>query len=150
VIAQGPVVCCGENLLRFSAPAHKVPLQSPRLSLCVGGAKDNVAVSLARLGTAARMASVLPGNAMGRWARDELRRHGVDTGAVRFAPGWMGLYFLAAGFLHGLRGGAGERAALDFGFAAACLKHTIPCDFNLVAEGDVKAFLNQGGPGVCR
>jgi len=56
----------------------------------------------------------------------------------------------AAGVLHGLYGGAGEQAALDFGLAAACLKHTIPGDFNLAGETDIRALLDAGGLDVRR
>ncbi|HYG26285.1 MAG TPA: sugar kinase [Caulobacteraceae bacterium] len=91
------VVCFGEVLFRLSAPAGEVLLQSPRLDVCVGGAEANVAVSLARFGIDAAMASILPDNALGRAARDELRRHGVDTRAIAFASGRMGLYFLTPG-----------------------------------------------------
>ena len=49
----------------------------------------------------------------------------------------------AAGLLHGLRTGMREQAALDFGLAAACLKHSIPGDFNLSSAGDVLAFLGE-------
>ena len=51
----------------------------------------------------------------------------------------------AAGVLHGLRTGMGEQAALEFGLAAACLKHTIPGDFNLATEKDIRALLDADG-----
>jgi 2-dehydro-3-deoxygluconokinase len=92
------IVCFGEVLLRLSAPAGQLPLQSPSLDVCVGGAEANVAASLARFGHDARLVSVLPENALGRAARDTLRGHGVDTRAVRFdEDGRMGLYFLTPG-----------------------------------------------------
>lgn len=90
-------MCFGEMLLRLGARGREQLLQSPWLDVCVGGAEANVAVSLARLGTASTMVSVLPDNALGRHARDELRRHGVDTAGVRWGPGRMGLYFHTAG-----------------------------------------------------
>ena len=91
------IVCFGEVLVRFSAPDNQLLLQSPRLDVCFAGAEANVAVSLARFGHAAAMASVLPDNALGRAARDELRKHGVDVGRLTFRPGRMGLYFLTPG-----------------------------------------------------
>jgi len=97
VISDGPIVCFGEILIRLSAPDNELLLQSPRLDVRVGGAEANVAVSLSRLGKPARMVSFLPDNALGHAARDELRRHGVDTGGVVFALGRMGLYFLTPG-----------------------------------------------------
>jgi len=74
-------------------------LQSPTFDVCLGGAEANVAVALARLNNDARMVSVLPDNVLGRRARDELRRHGVDVTQVQFGPGRMGLYFLTNGAL---------------------------------------------------
>jgi 2-dehydro-3-deoxygluconokinase len=101
--ADGPVICFGEILLRLGAPDGELLLQSPKLHVSVAGAEANVAVGLARLGHAARMASVLPDNPLGHAALAELRRWGVDVGGVRFGRGRMGLYFLAPG--------AGLRAA---------------------------------------
>lgn len=78
-------------------------LQTPQLKTAFGGAEANVAVSLARLGHAARMATVLPDNALGHAAISELRRYGVGTDLCTFGPGRMGLYFLTPG--------AGQRPA---------------------------------------
>lgn len=49
----------------------------------------------------------------------------------------------AAGILHGLIGGLTPQATVDFGTAAACLKHTIPGDFNLLGVGDVELLLSE-------
>lgn len=91
------IVCFGEVLVRLSAPDNQMLLQSQRLDVCFAGAEANVAVSLSRFGHAAAMAGVLPDNALGRAARDELRKHGVDVSRVAFTPGRMGLYFLTPG-----------------------------------------------------
>lgn len=91
------VVCFGEVLVRLAAPDNELLLQSPTLKVSFGGAEANVAVSLARFGHAARMLSVLPDNGLGHAAADELRRYGVDTSAIRFTGGRMGLYFLTPG-----------------------------------------------------
>lgn len=93
----GRVLCFGEMLLRLTPTDGEQLLQSHSLTVHPGGAEANVAVSLARLGAPAVMATVLPDNALGRHARDEMRRHGVDTGSIVFAPGRMGLYFLTPG-----------------------------------------------------
>ena len=93
----GRIVCSGEMLIRLSPPGGGLLLQQPRLEVCFGGAETNVAVSLSRLGQAARLVSVLPDNPLGRAALDEARRHGVDTGGVRFGAGRMGLYFVTPG-----------------------------------------------------
>jgi 2-dehydro-3-deoxygluconokinase len=97
---QKTIVCFGELLLRLSAPGRQFLLQSPQLEVHIGGAEANVAVSLARFGHPVRMLSAVPGNPLGEAAVGELRRHGVDTGAVVVGPGRMGLYFLVPGAIH--------------------------------------------------
>lgn len=91
------IVCFGEILLRLAAPGRELLLQSARVDATFAGAEANVAVALASFGHEARMASVLPDNTLGRAALSELRRHGVDTRAVAFGPGRMGLFFLTQG-----------------------------------------------------
>jgi len=51
----------------------------------------------------------------------------------------------AAGLMHGLFRGMPDEAALDFAIAAACLKHSIQGDVNLLREADMFSFLAQGG-----
>lgn len=51
----------------------------------------------------------------------------------------------AAGLLHGLFREMPDDAALGFATAAACLKHSIPGDVNLLRETDMLAFLAQEG-----
>lgn len=55
----------------------------------------------------------------------------------------------AAGLLFGLTGGLDDQASLDFALAAAALKHSVPGDFGLASEADVRAAL-QGGFDVRR
>jgi 2-dehydro-3-deoxygluconokinase len=50
----------------------------------------------------------------------------------------------AAGTLHGIIHGWDDARALQFGLGAACLKHSVPGDFNLLGADDVAAFVNQG------
>lgn len=95
--APNRIVCFGEVLLRLSAPPGELLLQSPGLDARIGGAEANVAVSLARFGNDAAVVSTLPDSALGIAARDGLRAHGVDTRAIVFRPGRMGLYFLTPG-----------------------------------------------------
>jgi 2-dehydro-3-deoxygluconokinase len=97
------IVCLGEILLRLSPPGKQLLLQSPGFEAHVGGAEANVAVALSKLGHASAMVSALPDNPLGRVCADELRKHGVDTSAVQFRDGRMGLYFLTHG--------AGQRPA---------------------------------------
>jgi len=49
----------------------------------------------------------------------------------------------AAGLLYGLEAQLPDQDMLDFAVAAACLKHSIPGDFNLVSADDVRAFLSE-------
>jgi 2-dehydro-3-deoxygluconokinase len=94
------VVCFGELLLRMSAPGRERLLQSPRLEVRIGGAEANVGVSLSYFGHQVAAVSTMADNALGEAASGELRRHGLDTSAVRKVPGRMGLYFLAPGAIH--------------------------------------------------
>ena len=56
----------------------------------------------------------------------------------------------AAGVLHGGLAGMDSADALHFGVAAACLKHSLPGDFNLVGAADVQAFLRDDSLDVKR
>jgi len=49
----------------------------------------------------------------------------------------------AAGILHGLLQQFTPQKTLEFGTAAACLKHSIPGDFNLVSAADVESMLSE-------
>ena len=51
----------------------------------------------------------------------------------------------AAGLLHGLLRDMGDQDALDFAIAAACLKHSVLGDVNLLREPDMLAFHAQEG-----
>jgi len=99
-VSSAPFVAFGELLLRMTATGGRLLDELPLIEPFVGGAEANVAVGLARLGHAARMVSVVPENALGQGAVNELRRWGVDTGSVFTAPGRMGLYFLTPGAIH--------------------------------------------------
>lgn len=91
------IVCFGELLLRLTAPARELMLQTPRLDVHVGGAEANVAVGLASLGHETAMVSRVPENALGLAAVGYLSRYRVDASAVASGPGRMGLYFLTPG-----------------------------------------------------
>jgi 2-dehydro-3-deoxygluconokinase len=54
----------------------------------------------------------------------------------------------AAGLIYGLRSFPGDRQrALDFAVAAACLKHSIPGDFNLVTVAEVEKLMTGDASG---
>jgi 2-dehydro-3-deoxygluconokinase len=94
------VVCFGELLLRLNAPDRELLLQSGELRVYVGGAEANVAVSLAHLGHATSMVSVVPDTTLGAACIGELRRHGVATADIREVPGRLGIYFMSSGAGH--------------------------------------------------
>ncbi|MDK2760183.1 MAG: sugar kinase [Sphingopyxis sp.] len=91
------LVFFGELLIRLTASGNELLMQSPSLSLHVGGAEANVAIGLAHLGHACAMISRVPSNALGRGAVAAVRGAGVDCAAVTPHPGRMGLYFLSVG-----------------------------------------------------
>lgn len=47
----------------------------------------------------------------------------------------------AAGLIHARRHGFADDQAIRFALGAACIKHTIPGDFNLATVADIEAFL---------
>jgi 2-dehydro-3-deoxygluconokinase len=99
----GAIVCFGEVLLRYSAPAPLLLAQARQLDVCTGGAEANVAVALSRLGHRTRMLTVLPDNVLGQRAKADLASHGVDVAHILHREGRMGSYFLD--MASGLRGG---------------------------------------------
>jgi 2-dehydro-3-deoxygluconokinase len=56
----------------------------------------------------------------------------------------------AAGLLHGLLHDRDKQQALEFAVAAACLKHSVPGDVNLLDAATMQAFLAQVGYDVKR
>jgi 2-dehydro-3-deoxygluconokinase len=91
------VATFGEIMLRLSPPGKELLFQSPRLEAVFGGGEANVAVSLAILGDRSRWISVVPANPVGEAALRELRRHGVDVGAVVRAGRRLGIYYAETG-----------------------------------------------------
>ncbi len=87
----------GEIMLRLSTPGKELLFQSPRLGATFGGAEANVAVSLAVLGHRSCWISVVPANPVGEAALRELRRYGVDIGAVARGGRRLGIYFAETG-----------------------------------------------------
>ena len=53
----------------------------------------------------------------------------------------------ASGFLHGILSNMGSRKSLEFGLAAAAIKHTIPGDLNYVTESEVLFMIESDGAG---
>lgn len=91
------VACFGEMLLRLAADRGELLCTARELAVHVGGAEANVAIALAHFGHPTAMITVVPQGALGERCVSELRCHGVDSAAVQFAAGRMGLYFLERG-----------------------------------------------------
>ena len=112
------ILCFGELLLRLSAPDREHLFQQNRLDAHFGGAEANVAVSLSKFGHEAAVVSTLPESPLGRACAGELRRHGVQTDAIAFRDGRMGLYFLTHGAGHRPAEVLYDRAGSAFAVAA--------------------------------
>jgi 2-dehydro-3-deoxygluconokinase len=88
----------GETLLRLSPPGLQRLDQTRLLEVGVGGSELNVGCLLARLGRRVAWISRLPTGPLGRIVDGEARRHGVDTGFVRWIDGArIGLMFFEPG-----------------------------------------------------
>lgn len=124
------VLCFGEILLRLSSPSKELLLQSARFDVHIGGAEANVAVSLSKFGHRAAVVSSLPESPLGRACAGELRRHGVQTDAIRFSDGRMGLYFLTHGAGHRPAEVLYDRAGSVFAAASVTAY-----DWNTLLEG---------------
>jgi len=91
------VVTFGEVMLRLKAPGRERFFQSLLLVPTLGGAEANVAVSLALMGVESRFVSAVPDGEIGDACIGELRRHGVDTSAIRRQGERLGVYYLENG-----------------------------------------------------
>jgi 2-dehydro-3-deoxygluconokinase len=88
----------GETLLRLSPPGAQRLDQARLFEIGVGGSELNVGCLLARLGRRVAWVSRLPEGPLGRIVDGEARRHGVDTGWVRWVPdARLGLMFYEPG-----------------------------------------------------
>jgi 2-dehydro-3-deoxygluconokinase len=56
----------------------------------------------------------------------------------------------ASGIIHGLMKDWNGQRTLDYGVAAAGIKHALPGDFNLATEGEILAALSAEGLDVRR
>ena len=74
-------------------------------------------------------------------ARHQAASHDLSAIVDRIGAGDA----FAAGVLHGLLTSKDEAGCLHFGLGAACLKHSLPGDFNLVGRDEVEAFVAQAG-----
>lgn len=88
----------GETLLRLSPPGLQRLDQARLFEVGIGGSELNVGCLLARLGRRVAWVSRLPTGPLGRIVDGEARRHGVDTGFVRWIDSArIGLMFFEPG-----------------------------------------------------
>ena len=92
----GPILCCGEVLVRLSTQAGTPLANGDELRVHVGGAESNVAALLAQLGHEVEMLTALPPSALGDRCVADLLRHGIGTSKLVRAEGRAGLYFFEA------------------------------------------------------
>jgi 2-dehydro-3-deoxygluconokinase len=96
--ARYDLLTLGETMMRLSPPADQRLEQARLFEVGVGGSELNVACVLARLGRRVAWVSRLPEGPLGRIVDGEARRHGVDTGWVRWmADARLGLMFYEPG-----------------------------------------------------
>ncbi|MFC5411975.1 PfkB family carbohydrate kinase [Larkinella bovis] len=91
------IVTFGEVMMRLAPPGFTKFTQAHSLNVVYGGTEANVAVSLAYFGCQTAHVTRFPDHALGRAAAATLRYHGVDTSAITFGDGRLGLYFLETG-----------------------------------------------------
>ena len=84
-------------MMRLTAPGQQRFSQALSLGITYGGGEANVAAALAQMGVAAAHATVFPDNDLGRAAAAFFLKSGIDTSAVRYGPGRLGLYFMEVG-----------------------------------------------------
>lgn len=119
-----------EPSARFAAAAARAFAEFPRLQ---------------RIATTVRTQHSVDDHAMSAlMATRDGALHTTPTHALRGIVDRIGAGdAFAAGVLHGLTDGMNDADSLHFGLAAACLKHSVPGDFNLVDCDDVLAVVRN-------
>ncbi len=96
-MATPKVVTFGEIMLRLATPGYLRFSQARQFDATFGGGEANVAVSLAQFGLDVHYVTRLPKNEIADACIAELRRRGVQTGAILRGGERMGIYFLETG-----------------------------------------------------
>ena len=91
------LVSFGETLMRLGPSNLERLCQHAKFDINFVGAEVNVAVSMARYGHKTAYVAGLPSNSLGRAARDEIRKHGVNCDNIHFQDSRMGLLYLEMG-----------------------------------------------------
>jgi len=92
------VLTVGEGMIRLSVRGGATLETAPQFDVHIGGAESNVAVACARMGRRTAWMSRLGGDVLGARLLGEMRRHGVDVGAVSLEAGSRtGVYYAEIG-----------------------------------------------------
>lgn len=91
------VVTFGEIMMRLTAPGQQRFAQATNLGITYGGGEANTAAALAQMGVSAAHVTVFPDNDLGRAAAAFFQKTGIDTSAVSYGKGRLGLYFMETG-----------------------------------------------------
>jgi 2-dehydro-3-deoxygluconokinase len=93
----GSILSFGELLIRLCPDADGEWLESNRLPFYIGGAELNVANALALWDLPVKYFTVMPDNGLSNQIIQSLQNKGIDTTAVHYGEGRIGLYFLTTG-----------------------------------------------------
>lgn len=106
---------------------------------------------LQRIATTVRIEHSVDDHELSAWLVTRERSCSTRTWSLRSIVDRIGTGdAFAAGVLHGILSGLDDRTTIEFAAAAACLKHSIPGDFNLVSVADVEHLMRGGGFAVRR
>jgi 2-dehydro-3-deoxygluconokinase len=93
----GSILSFGELLLRICPDGEGEWLNKNQLPFYVGGAELNVATALALWGLPSKYFTAVPHNGLSAQIISSLQKKHIDTSAVQYADGRIGLYFLTKG-----------------------------------------------------
>jgi 2-dehydro-3-deoxygluconokinase len=94
---SGTILSFGELLLRICPDADGAWLTDNQLPFYVGGAELNVATALALWGLPSKYFTALPDNGLSAQLVKSLQSKNIDTSAIHYDTGRIGLYFLTKG-----------------------------------------------------
>ncbi|MBU6200523.1 MAG: sugar kinase [Acidobacteria bacterium] len=127
------VLTVGEGMIRLSVRGGATLETAPQFEVHIGGAESNVAVACARMGRRTAWMSRLGGDVLGARFLGEMRRHGVDVGAVVLEHGSRtGVYYAEIG-----DDPRGVSVTYDRANSAATRMSPGNVDLSMVAEAEV-------------
>ncbi len=91
------IVTFGELLLRFSPTGYERFFQTPQMLTSFCGAEANVSVALRMFGKDSAFVTKLPNNAVGKAAKMELQKYGVDVSRIITGGERLGIIFAEKG-----------------------------------------------------